>query len=53
MQSLLESDMLAIGKMRNEPGKPWAQAISARSLDPDRPAADIFADGFNRTFLAP
>lgn len=38
---------------QDEPGKPLGQAISARYLDPDLPAADVFADWLDRTFFAP
>lgn len=36
---------------QEEPGKPFGQAITARYLDPNLPAADIFADWLRRTFF--
>jgi hypothetical protein len=36
-----------------EPGKPFGQAITARYLDHDLPAADVFAQWLHRTFFAP
>jgi hypothetical protein len=38
---------------QDEPGKPLGQAIRARYLDPDLPAAKVFAHWLDRTFLAP
>lgn len=38
---------------QEEPGKPFGQAITARYLDPDLPAADVFAQWLHRTFFAP
>lgn len=37
---------------QEEPGKPFGQAITARYLDPNLPAADIFAAWLQRTFFA-
>ena len=37
---------------QDEPGKPFGQAISARYLDPNLPAADTFAAWLQRTFFA-
>ena len=37
---------------QKEPGKPFGQAISARYLDPNLPAADTFAAWLNRTFFS-
>ncbi len=37
---------------QEEPGKPFGQAIAARYLDPNLPAADIFAAWLQRTFFA-
>jgi hypothetical protein len=37
---------------QEEPGKPFGQAISARYLDPNLPAADLFADWLRRTFFS-
>jgi len=38
---------------QEEPGKPLGQAITARYLDPNLPAADLFAQWLQRTFFAP
>lgn len=38
--------------LQEEPGKPFGQAISARYLDPNLPAANIFASWLRRTFFA-
>jgi len=37
---------------QEEPGKPFGQAISARYLDPNLPAGNIFADWLQRTFFS-
>lgn len=37
---------------QKEPGKPFGQAISARYLDPNLPAANIFAGWLQRTFFS-
>ncbi|MEJ2387494.1 MAG: hypothetical protein P8Y27_09405 [Chromatiaceae bacterium] len=37
---------------QEEPGKPLGQAILARYLDPNLPAADVFADWLRRTFFS-
>lgn len=37
---------------QEEPGKPLGQAISARYLDPNLPAGDVFAAWLQRTFFA-
>jgi hypothetical protein len=37
---------------QEEPGKPFGQAISARYLDPNLPAANIFAGWLQRTFFS-
>ena len=37
---------------QKEPGKPFGQAISARYLDPNLPAADTFAAWLIRTFFS-
>ncbi len=37
---------------QREPGKPFGQAISARYLDPNLPAASIFASWLQRTFFS-
>jgi hypothetical protein len=36
---------------QEEPGKPFGQAISARYLDPNLPAANTFATWLQRTFF--
>lgn len=38
---------------QEEPGKPFGQAITARYLDPDLPAASNFVRWLQRTFFAP
>lgn len=38
---------------QEEPGKPLGQAISARYLDPDSPAAGRFVDWLRRIFFTP
>ncbi|MBK8637651.1 MAG: hypothetical protein IPN92_04960 [Chromatiaceae bacterium] len=38
---------------QEEPGKPFGQAISARYLDPNLPAANTFASWLQRTFFSP
>lgn len=38
---------------QEEPGKPFGQAITARYLDPDLPAANSFVRWLQRTFFAP
>ena len=37
---------------QEEPGKPFGQAISAHYLNPELPAADIFAGWLQRTFFS-
>ena len=37
---------------QEEPGKPFGQAISALYLDPNLPAADVFAAWIKRTFFS-
>jgi hypothetical protein len=37
---------------QKEPGKPFGQAISARYLDPNLPAASLFAAWLQRTFFS-
>ena len=37
---------------QEEPGKPFGQAISARYLDPNLPAANAFAEWLRRTFFS-
>lgn len=37
---------------QEEPGKPFGVAISARYLNPNLPAADIFANWLHRTFFS-
>jgi len=38
--------------LQEEPGKPFGQAISARYLDPNLPAANTFASWLRRTFFS-
>ncbi len=38
---------------QEEPGKPFGQAITARYIDPDLPAANSFVRWLQRTFFAP